>query len=56
MSESSQKVTGTVRSARGLVWIDAEALDETLPQKDTRAPEAPAPPPPPIAPIIGFPP
>ena len=47
------EVSGVVKSARGLVWIDAETLNEVPAQKETSL-EAPAPPPPPIPPEILF--
>ena len=46
------EVTGTVRQARGLAWIEAEDLREVEPQKE-RA-EEPPPPPPAIPPEVLF--
>jgi hypothetical protein len=48
------EVTGVVKSARGLVWIEADTLNEVPAQKEKVTTEAPAPPPPPIPPEILF--
>ena len=48
------EVSGAVREARGLVWIEAEDLREVEPERhETRAEEAP-PPPAPIPPEVRF--
>ncbi len=48
------EVSGLVKSARGLVWIEADTLNEVPPQKEGLSTEAPAPPPPLIPPEILF--
>ncbi len=48
------EVTGVVRQARGLVWIDVESLDETKPAPEAAAVEAAPAPAAPIPPEVVF--
>lgn len=48
------EVSGTVRHARGLVWIEAQDIDEAQPLKEQPIVEATEAPPPPIPPEVRF--
>jgi hypothetical protein len=48
------EVSGTVREARGLVWIEADDLREVEPERQETRAEEPAPAPPPIPPEVRF--